>query len=1077
MKKNLTVYKASAGSGKTFTLAAEFIATALAEDASGYKNILAVTFTNKATAEMKERILQRLYDLWKSDDETGDDGFLKAVERLLPGTSRETLRRRAGTALRQIIHDYDHFRVETIDSFFQSLLSNLARELGLSANFKVDINDREVTEKAVDRLMLSLPDRPQALVWVLSYVKERIDNNYRWDITGEVKSLARNLTLEIYQENEERLRDLLDDSATLRAYRAHLKEIAEEALDHLANVAEQLDDEIRSGTKGYAEISYGSQVESFLGKLVRNELPEPSKRIQDYSGNAELWVKKSDKKKGSPLTAKAEDFARLLAEVLERREQAAFIINSSRLSEHNLNPLRLLNEINREVGLINEENNRVMLAKTPLLFDRLVGSDDASFVFEKAGTTFCHVMIDEFQDTSRLQWKNFKKLLVENLSTQDSCLLVGDVKQSIYRFRGGDWGILDNIEKELPNARMDIRHLDANFRSEAAIVAFNNSFFAKAAAELDRIAGTNCLKTIYSDVKQSVGSKEATGGYVRIRLTEPPEKADTETAEADMLDDLGQCMEALHAQGLPYGEMAILLRKNGSADAIIRHFSKHFPDIPLVSEEAFLLSSSPAVELLVHALRYLHDRTDTIALAYVTRTYQDLILKNDRSWHESTCGKTDLLPEAFSSRLDQLAAMPLYELAERLVAIFSLDRLKEDAAYVFAFLDQVMNFLEDNASDIAAFLTAWQDGLSQKAIPSSTANGARILTIHKSKGLAFHSVFMPYCDWDIEQDRLDSLLWCEPPAAPYNELPLVPIPGRNGQMISKSVYAPAYHEEHLQRRVDNLNLLYVAFTRARKNLYAWANGDGTSEQPKTIGDLLAKVLPESRETESPFVFESGTPFVTGRDEQAAAPKQRNPLAINATPIPALLQSCSPRFAFQQSNRSKDFMRDSEDAAADTQQEYISKGKLLHKVLSCVATTDDIEGAFNELQAQGILEGDAQKESLRNLLEKRLSDPRTARWFDGSWELFNECSILARDANGQLAVRRPDRVMTKPDETIVVDFKFGKPKPEYENQVNEYVSLLLCMGYPAVKGFLWYVYSGDVEEVGSSGSKNPTVSAS
>ena len=449
------------------------------------------------------------------------------------------------------------------------------------------------------------------------------------------------------------------------------------------------------------------------------------------NGSAEDWLKKADKTNGS-LLARVARYQQMLLDVEAVRKKSAHAVYSAQLSQKLINPLQLLGEIHEELTAINNENNRFMLAKTPLLFQRLVAAQDAPFVLEKAGTTFQHILIDEFQDTSYLQWDSFKKLLIESVASGGKCLLVGDVKQGIYRFRGGDWKILENIQDEFRHIRPSIESLQTNYRSANAIVDFNNAFFRIASEQLDKIGKGNRIQALYDDVEQT--SDERSAGNVRIRID----------AEEMPMGDFAEQILRLHREGVAYRDMAILLRYNRQSKPLLEYFSTHHPDIPIVSDEAYLLSSSKCVQLLIHALHYLHDPTNTIALALVAAVYNHHILKNDIDWYELL--QPEALPTAFIELQKSHLALPLYELCEQLIEIFRLNEQKDEAPYLFCYLDQVLDFLNDNTTDIATFLSQWEETYQKKAVAMGNLDGIKILTIHKAKGLAFHTVLLPHCD-------------------------------------------------------------------------------------------------------------------------------------------------------------------------------------------------------------------------------------------------------------------------------------------------------------------------------------------
>ena len=444
----LLVYKASAGSGKTFTLAVEYIKL-LIQNPRAYRNILAVTFTNKATTEMKERILSQLYGIWIKDKDS--DPYLQKITEELE-MPQEDIRTAAGTALHYMIHDYSRFRVETIDSFFQSVMRNLARELELGANLNIELNNMEVLSDAVDSMIEKLDRQSPVLYWLLEYIEERIADDKRWNVSGEIKNFGRNIFDEGYIEKGNGLREKLRDKDCIKNYRETLQAILEEVQEQMKGFADQffgiLDtngvkvEDLKNGSRGIA--SYFNKLQS--GKLddsVRNVTVEKCLDCPDE------WVKKTSPIRNAILGLAEKELIPLLNESEKYRSRNNMLANSCQLSLRHVNNIRLLANIDEEVRELNHENNRFLLSDTNALLHNLVKEGDSSFVFEKIGTTIRNVMIDEFQDTSRMQWDNFRLLLLEGLSQGADSLIVGDVKQSIYRWRNGDWGILNGLKTNI----------------------------------------------------------------------------------------------------------------------------------------------------------------------------------------------------------------------------------------------------------------------------------------------------------------------------------------------------------------------------------------------------------------------------------------------------------------------------------------------------------------------------------------------------------------------------------------------------------------------------------------------------
>ena len=461
----LIVYKASAGSGKTFTLAVEYIKL-LIRNPRAYRQILAVTFTNKATAEMKERILSQLYGIQIGDPDS--DAYLKRII-AETGHSEDEIRTTAGIALGYMLHDYSRFRVETIDSFFQSVMRNLARELELSPNLNIELNNVEVLSDAVDSMIEKLGPNSPVLVWLLDYIDERIADDKRWNVSDEIKSFGRNIFDEGYIEKGDGLRRRLRDPNVIHNYRKILKEMETAALEQMKEFAQQFENVLSSQSLKPTDLKNGAKgIGSYFNKLKNGILGDEivNATVIKCLDDETNWAAKTSKQYTDIILLASSILMPLLQNAEQYRSRNNRIVNSCRLSTQHLNKVRLLTNIDEEVRQLNRENNRFLLSDTNALLHQLVKDGDSSFVFEKIGTNIRNVMIDEFQDTSRMQWDNFKLLLLEGLSQGADSLIVGDVKQSIYRWRNGDWGILNGLNKQLRYFSIRTETLKTNRRSE-----------------------------------------------------------------------------------------------------------------------------------------------------------------------------------------------------------------------------------------------------------------------------------------------------------------------------------------------------------------------------------------------------------------------------------------------------------------------------------------------------------------------------------------------------------------------------------------------------------------------------------
>ena len=1071
--KPLTVYKASAGSGKTFTLATEYIKLVV-ENPQSYRNILAVTFTNKATEEMKIRILSQLYGIWKQLPDSAK--YMKVICEKT-GQTEAFVSERAGIALSNLLHNYNYFRVETIDTFFQSVLRNLARELDLTANLRIGLNDTQVEELAVDQLIQDLHTTDVLLQWLLKYIMDNISDDKSWNVIGQIKTFGKTIFRDDYKHVSQILRQKMEEPGFFDQYTTRLKELRQAAEERMKQFAHDFFETISNEGLSIDDFPYGkSGVCSFFLKLQDGLFDESivGKRVTDCVGDPEKWCKKTHPRKELIYSLADTTLGNILHMAMEDRPRQWKLYQSADLTLRHLIQLRLLSSIENKVRELNESANRFLLSDTQQLLHALIDGSDTPFIFEKIGTQLQHVMIDEFQDTSTVQWQNFKVLLSEAMSQEGAeNLIVGDVKQSIYRWRSGDWRLLNDIQTQfpLPEAQLDIRTLSTNYRSQRNIIEFNNSFFLTA-AELEYLtlqdnSEASALQRAYADVEQAVPDGLENNGQINIQLL-PADEYQEKTFEriADIVCELRD-------KGVKSSEIAILVRTNAYIPLIADYFTKHLPDIRIVSDEAFRLDASIAINLLIEALHLITHSDDMLAKADIVKLYQCYVLNtgiDDNELLLSTNPLDEQLPEAYINHFEELMNLSLYELTERLYTIFELHRLEGQSAYLCAFYDQLLNFTNENATGIDAFVTEWQENLCSKTIQSDEINGIRLISIHKSKGLEFNHVIIPFCDWQLEKSQ-GNILWCRPDEAPFSDLPIVPIDYSQKQMMG-TIYEDDYQHEHLQNTVDNLNLLYVAFTRASQSLFVIGKRNAKSSRSM----LIEQVLPLLAEKQSdailsgidnendPIEFSYGTllPKEAAEVHHKTSP---NPFLQTTTSVGIDIQTFDNPVSFRQSNRSKDFIIQQDEENDELQQlQYIQTGSILHQIFSTIRTSADIEGTLKQLQLEGVLyDEQVTAGKILSMLHKRLNDKRVADWFSNRWTLFNECSILSVE-NGEVIERRPDRVMTDGKEWVVVDFKFGSPKDEYHDQVREYMQLLADMGHTNIKGYLWFVYSNKIEEV-------------
>lgn len=1100
----LTVFKASAGSGKTYRLALEYIKLLMA-DPKNFRYILAVTFTNKATEEMKIRILSKLFAL--SHRLPSGDDYVKELHHSMPQLSDDDIRQRATLALDGILNAYHYFRVETIDSFFQRILRNLARELGLKANINVGLNDREVERQAVDKLIENINnDKDPLLGWMMDFVNERLDEDKNWNIIGQIKDFGTNIYRDFYKEHHEQLETILSNPQFFKNYTGKLRAKAAQVDKDMSALADRFQTLVDQYGFTDSDFPRGT-VPNYFRKLREGNYCDVAHATIDKAGTEE-WTKLI--KKAIKDTDKGQTFHELIAPLITQteklRQKAERVKYSVELTLRNLNELRLLGRIAQQVDDINADNNNFPLSNTQQLIKDMIEGSDTPFIYEKIGGSLKYIMIDEFQDTSAVQWDNFKVLIDDCIAHQPGSLIVGDVKQSIYRWRGGDWRLLQSLTHDKHPEIKEVK-LDTNFRSQPRIITFNNMFFKLAAkktteaavAELndhhapkDIIQQALDIETAYQDVEQKYPEGKELIGMARIRLL------DDEDYDQETMNQIESTIAELLKAGVATKDIAVLVRKNKHIQAIAEYFMQHRilidgkpADVNLVSDEAFRLDASLAVRMLIGALRYLVHPDDKLTIAFLAKAYHRIggdkkeegqDFKGDKIQKEVIddkedanldtrlfVGKSDiatLLPEALRTGRDELRGQPLMMLFDRLYAILGLERLNDESAYVCAFLDKVAALTHSKAVGIEDVLNAWDTDLCGKAIHSDDINGIRLMTIHKSKGLEFTNVIIPYCDWDIE--RNNDTLWftTDGKPDPFNELPLVPV-SLQSKKLKNSIYSDDYDREHLKNLVDNLNLLYVAFTRAKCNLYVFGKKNPKAPYPsKIIQDVEEDMRPECtiEEDAKTTTITYGTFCPTPKKSDNK--DTENVFLVEDKPLRVNIKSYPKKYEFKESNECKAFIMPQDDEDAQTRRAYIETGNILHELLANIRDVNDIDRAINNMEFSGVLyEKPMTRESLRAMVHQLIESPVPKTWFRPGLKVMNECEILCYNEDlGTVEPKRPDRVIDDGNTVTVIDFKTGSPRAKHVGQVQNYMRLLSEIGYRNVKGYLWYLRTNTVRAV-------------
>ena len=1112
MEEHLTVYRASAGSGKTFTLAVEYISL-LVKDPENYQHILAVTFTNKATQEMKMRILSQLYGIANSL-QSSQQYFNKVKEKTnMPDA---VIRNNARAALTLLIHRYNNFRILTIDAFFQQVLRNLAHELGQTANLRVDLNNEEITEKAVDQMIESLEKGQPVLQWISTYINNSIEDDNGWNIIGKIKAFGTNIFKDFYKAHEANLKEQLSNADDFKVYETTLRKRRNDIRKTFNSKARSILNEIKNANldipSNYRSGLYKYLTDSAIAPLTNKPLKAGVLKANESPQN---WTSskcaKADKQQIQTLAA--EVLSAQLSELIAYNNDNWNEFQSIQLTLSHLSELRLLHAIADAVDNLTKDTNRFMLSNTQALLKELIADSDTPFIFERIGARLKHVMIDEFQDTSTIQWQNFQVLLANCMAQELSQnLIVGDIKQSVYRWRQGDWGILNNIEKSFAHQKIRLETLDYNYRSEKRIIDFNNAFWEQCVANTakevaqDDAEKAKIVQKAYEDVAQKT-HKTTENGFVKISLY--PSKSMKEAVLEELIETIKELFNNGYG-GKNQSKIAILVRSKSNIQDIVNALLQSFGnEINIVSDEAFRLDASLSVNIIVSAMHLLTHPDDVLTRGKLVKLYNQEVLKKpltdtdllvsinesnnidtkniDKKERRKLATEQQMaklnsqLPPEYVANRELLLGLPIVDLVDKLFMLFGLDQLEGQSSYICTLYDTLNDFLKDHTADIDDFINEWENSLSSKTIQSDEIEGIRIMTIHKSKGLEFDNVIIPFCNWEMEKK---GTLWCETKnkPAPYNKLPLLPIDFSRDKLIG-TVFEDDYKEEHFQNIVDNLNLLYVAFTRASKNLFVFGLRQG-----KTTLDNIAKGTPPGNRSYaielalrqvseqlqgsllsfpddigSEIHFEYGTLVPETHEKEHVVAD--NPFLIKPDKHIVSIATYPQAATFKQSNKSIEFVK-GEDVDPSDRTRYIKIGNVLHQLFSTIYTTADIPARLNELEQQGIIYNDEiTSAQLRTRIEDAITNPQVQEWFSKRWQLYNECTILEynKDTN-EMEEHRPDRVMTDGKEFVVVDFKFGKEREEYKKQVQQYMEILIRMGHKKVSGYLWYVVKNNVVEV-------------
>ncbi len=1060
------ILNASAGSGKTYQLAYKYVRDVV-EQPMLYRHILAVTFTNKATEEMKSRILREIHTLASG----GESNLLAQLCRELR-LDAETVRRRAREVRSRILHDYSHFTVLTIDTFFQRILRAFIKELGIDLNYNVEIETSSVLAKSTDTLIDRIADDGELRRWMTEFVQERIDDGSRWDIRDGILQLGG----ELFKERNKEALSMARSRDELREIVARMSREGAEAKQHLQQRAQRAVEIItRAGCTAEDFSGKSRSFAKYFYAVAGGEMREPTATVRSRAASTDGWCTK-----GSAATGLAAELQPLLAELCEGYDRSLRLWNTCDLVRENFRSFALLTDLYDRVQHLCEEQNLLLLSETKYLLSEFIDHNDAPFIYEKVGNRFERFMIDEFQDTSVKEWENFLPLLDNAMSQSEesSVLIVGDIKQSIYRWRGGDWQLLHSeAQQSLGTERTTVENLKHNYRSLSRIVHFNNRAMAQAVvADNNRLnselAEAACrgdisaqsaaslkdtLLDAYRTVEQIPARKDECEGYISV---------ETFAERPPVVERICQLLNL----GFSPSDIMILVRgatDGGRIAEELLEFKRTNTDeryrFDVMTQEALVVGNAPVSGFIAAAMRLALNPDDSLNRAlynhYLGEAFDRTLTEEERDFFHSLRLRSP--EEAF----------------ERIVMRHTLDGDRLQTAYLQAIHEQIIAFCSSRIADIPLWLKWWDEtGSSRSLSVEASERSIEITTIHKAKGLEKRVVIVPYCSWPLDPRSgggITNIVWAE---AEGNGSEAGRFPVRFRKAMSSSGFSAAYFREKVFSHVDNINLLYVVLTRAKESLHIFipqsARGahvgsllmaamrpekervtiddTATLHTPATLAERVEQGLFEGRYTAD----ESGERFEFGRMQPPVMSRTR---PVEAEHVVLEHYPTSEADLRLRLPSQRYFEEDGEVELSPR-----NYGILMHRAFELADDKEGIHRALEGMLADGTISA-AESAILHERIDTALADATVCDWFSGRWQrVRNEAQIIVPD---QRSVRRPDRVMISGDRAVVVDYKFGDIKTSgHRKQIEEYCRLLHDMGYTEVAGYLWYVKRGKVEKI-------------
>ena len=1028
------IYNASAGSGKTHALVKAYLGTLFAEDnPEAYRHALAMTFTNKAVAEMKERILQSLEEFAYGNGKNDMLSELSASLQLSPNS----LRTRSKKLLKSVLHNYSFFDVSTIDEFMHRVIRTFAFELRIPLDFKVEVDVERMLLDVVDTLIDKAGTDDLLTRVLVDFALEKVEEDKSWDLSYDLHTVSKLWLNEDQRVHLERLQDRsLDDFVALRT---HLLREYDRQLENVQREATEVLSILEDEGLTPSDFVRGSLPKHF-SDLQRDPLKVTyASKWKQHIETAELYSKKLSDETKVKIEALRPTFENYFYSTKRGVSKLAFYRNF--LSQ--LTPISLLTAMGQELSILAEQENLVPVSEFNHIIYQVVKQGPIPFLYERLGVRYQHYFVDEFQDTSQLQWENLIPLFSYALHTEvaprrtGTLMIVGDAKQSIYRWRGGSTEQFIGLcqDKNPFHIEKEIRNLPKNYRSYDTIVDFNNRFFKRAAHHFK----DDSYKEIYlRGSGQLLNDKK--GGYVNIRFIEAENR---ELEDEQYPEQVLQILEELSIKGYQWKDICILTRRRSESIIISEYLAQH--NVSVLSSETLLLKNSARVRFLISFLQLMVQPQDQESkLQVLTYIVEHVLSVNDehqfieKYLKHATTGQ--MFQEFAELGIDliwiDIEQQPLYEAVENIARTFGL--LDTSDAYIHFLMDEILGFSEGDQVTAAEFLDYWDKKKDELSIGAVAGNHAvRMMTIHKAKGLEFPVVIFPYADIDMLFEK-GSTVWFPLKGNDHVGFDEAYLRLNNSLSEYSNLGHALFEERGEQLRLDNMNLLYVALTRPVEQLYILTNQNRKTrdEIPKRFTDLFVDYLKFSKVwQEDKLHYSFGSPERTSLQET----DDQEVIPINFISVPKEVHQL---YILTREGYLWDMARE----------KAIERGNLIHDILSRIRTYKDIQWAFEEYKFKGQL-NEEQVHLLRPLVEAIVYHPILKNYYTDSYTIYNEQEIVT--SRGR--VLRPDRILIDGRESVILlDYKTGAKNSRYRQQMEQYTDALLEMGYVSVKKILVYI---------------------